>query len=90
MTRKTTDPSSPLYQADVLGTGLAPNDSMIADNVNVALTPDYAQTDPQVDAGVDTPMVPAPLAGTIANHVDISEADYNTLADRNYTMLGDN
>ncbi|SPM43343.1 Mycobacterium numidiamassiliense ORFan [Mycobacterium numidiamassiliense] len=89
MSKKTTDPASPLYQADITGVGFLPSDSMIDDSIgSVPATMDYAQTDPQVDAGTDM-VVPAPLPGSIATHIEPTESDYNTLSDHRYTMLGD-
>lgn len=93
--RETNDPASPLYQADLLGTGLGPNDSQIDDNdaagpANVLWpTPDYSMTDPQVD-GVEVGLgdrMPAPPPGSIARHVEVDESDYNMLADRRDSML---
>jgi hypothetical protein len=88
------DPNSELVQADILGTGLGPNDSQIDNDamgpVNVQLpTPDYAQTDPMVDGveAFDTP-IPPPPPGSIARHIDI-DVDGDSLATRNYSMMED-
>lgn len=90
MSKKTNDPSNPLYQADITSVGLGPNDSVIDNNIDVPLTPDYAQTDPQVDAGTDVPMMPmAPPPGTIASYPEVSQTDHNMLGNQHYTMLGD-
>ncbi len=89
--RETSDPASPLWQADILGTGLGPNDSQIDDDaegpVNIAPTVDYAPTDPMVD-GVEafTSAMPPPPPGSIATHVHIGEHD-DMLSGRRYSMF---
>ena len=99
-----TDPTAPLYQATVTGTGRLPNDSQIDDAaigpntsddgmapVNIAY--DRAQQDLMVDGPPVpyTPGFPAPPPGSYTGHTDISEDQSlpNMLSDRRYSMLRD-
>src|ERR1700739_4634863 len=88
------DPTTPLYQATITGTGMLPNDSMIDDERAGwnGPTPDRAQQDQMVDG----PEMPAgnvdlaPPPGSFTGHVDITEDERNDnlLSGTRYTMLG--
>lgn len=85
--KETTNPASPLWQADVLGTGFLPNDSMIDKGGNIPPTIDYAEPITDGVEAFDEP-APPPPPGSIANHVHISDPDGNALSEH-YSMLGD-
>jgi hypothetical protein len=84
--RETSNPASELWQADVPGTGLGPNDSWIDDG-NIPPTIDCSAPLADGVEGQSSP-VPPPPPGSIANHVQISDPDGNSLSGGNYSMLG--